>query len=51
MKSIMKSSLPNMAVLLAKCLLSFASRFKITFYASVAPGVILPASAPRWNVK
>lgn len=50
MKSIMKSSLPNMAVL-AKCLLSFASRFKITFYASVASGVILPATALQWNVK
>lgn len=50
MKSIMKSSPPNMAVV-AKCLLSFVSQFKITFYASVAPGRILPTTAFQWNVK
>jgi hypothetical protein len=35
----------------AKYLLSFVSWFKITFYAPVAPGIILPAIVFQWNVK
>jgi hypothetical protein len=47
----MKISLPTLAAILAKYLLSFVSWFKITFYASVTPGVILPAIVFQWNVK
>jgi len=47
----MNISLSKFTAVLAKYLLSFAFWFKITFYASVAPGIILPAIVFQWNVK
>jgi len=47
----MNISFPKFAAVLAKYLLSFASWFKITSYASFAPGIILPAIVFQWNVK
>jgi len=47
----MNISLPKFTAVLAKYLLSFVSWFKITFYASVAPGIIVPAIVFQWNVK
>lgn len=51
MKSIVRITLPNMAAVLTKYLLNFVSQYKITFYTSVALGVIRLAIAFQWNVK